>query len=203
MTLSEVIKRAASIIGLELEYDYDAPSAALTKLIDCANMIYSELTLEHVPLKTKEYVDVVGGECNYSDLSKNVREILSVRYNGNKLKFTLFPTYFALAEEIDGEVEVEYLFHMGELNESDNLILPGVTRAHMVRACKELGLPCIEDPYTLDELMNAAEVVIVTSGAQFRPVAEVGGVAVGGRAPEIVKKMQEKLYGDFLEKTNR
>ena len=86
---------------------------------------------------------------------------------------------------------------------SDNLILPGVTRAHMVRACKELGIPCIEDPYTLDELMNAAEVVIVTSGAQFRPVAEVGGVAVGGRAPEIVKKMQEKLYGDFLEKTNR
>lgn len=132
MTLSEVIKRAASIIGLELEYDYDAPSAALTKLIDCANMIYSELTLEHVPLKTKEYVDVVGGECNYSDLSKNVREILSVRYNGNKLKFTLFPTFFALAEEIDGEVEVEYLFHMGELNESDNLILPPQFTVHVI-----------------------------------------------------------------------
>ena len=85
---------------------------------------------------------------------------------------------------------------------ADNLILPGVTRAHMVRACKELSIPCIEEPYTLDELMNAAEVVIVTSGAQFRPVAEVDGIAVGGKAPEIVKKMQEKLYGDFLEKTN-
>lgn len=86
---------------------------------------------------------------------------------------------------------------------ADNLILPGVTRAHMVRACKELGITCIEEPYTLEELMNAAEVVIVTSGAQFRPVAEVDCVNVGGRAPEIVKKMQEKLYGDFLEKTNR
>ncbi len=86
---------------------------------------------------------------------------------------------------------------------TDNLILPGVTRAHMVRACKELDIPCIEEPYTLEELMNAAEVVIVTSGAQFRPVGEVDGVAVGGRAHEIVKKMQEKLYGDFLEKTNR
>ena len=85
---------------------------------------------------------------------------------------------------------------------ADNLILPGVTRAHMVKACKELSIPCIEEPYTLDELMNAAEVVIVTSGAQFRPVAEVDGIAVGGKAPEIVKKMQEKLYGDFLEKTN-
>ena len=86
---------------------------------------------------------------------------------------------------------------------ADNLILPGVTRAHMVRACKELSITCIEEPYTLEELMNAAEVVIVTSGAQFRPVAEVDGVNVGGRAPEIVKKMQEKLYGDFLKKTNR
>ena len=85
---------------------------------------------------------------------------------------------------------------------SDNLILPGVTRAHMIKACKEFDIPCLEEPFTLDELMNAAEVVIVTSGAQFRPVREVNGIAVGGRAPETVKKMQEKLYGDFLEKTN-
>ena len=85
---------------------------------------------------------------------------------------------------------------------ADNLILPGVTRAHMIKACKELDIPCIEEHFTLEEMMNAAEVVVITSGAQFRPVAEIDGKSVGGDAPEIVSAMQKKLYGDFLEKTD-
>ena len=85
---------------------------------------------------------------------------------------------------------------------ADNLILPGVTRAHMIKACAELGIPCIEKHFTLDELMNAAEVVVLSSGTQFRPAYEVDGKSVGGRAPEIVAKLQEKLYGDFLRKTD-
>ena len=85
---------------------------------------------------------------------------------------------------------------------ADKLILPGVTRAHMIKACKELGVRCIEENFTLDEMMNAAEVVIVTSGAQFRPVKEIDGQRVGGGAPDLVAALQEKLYGNFLEETN-
>ena len=84
---------------------------------------------------------------------------------------------------------------------ADNLILPGVTRAHMIKACKELGIKCIEEHFTLDTLMNAAEVVVISSGTQFRPAYEVDGKRVGGRAPKIVKSLQEKLYGDFLKAT--
>ena len=84
---------------------------------------------------------------------------------------------------------------------ADKLILPGVTRAHMIRACAELGVPCIEENFTLEEMMNAAEVVIVTSGAQFRPVKEIDGQSVGGGAPDLVAALQEKLYGNFLEET--
>lgn len=85
---------------------------------------------------------------------------------------------------------------------ADNLILPGVTRAHMIKSCAELGIPCIQKHFTLEELMNAAEVVIISSGTQFRPAYEVDGKTVGGRAPEIVKALQDKLYGDFLRKTD-
>ena len=84
---------------------------------------------------------------------------------------------------------------------ADKLILPGVTRAHMIRACAELGVPCIEENFTLEEMMNAAEVVIVTSGAQFRPVKEIDGQSVGGGAPDLVAALQEKLYGNFLKET--
>ena len=85
---------------------------------------------------------------------------------------------------------------------ADDLILPGVTRAHMIRACEQLGSPCIQKHFTLEQMMKAAEVVVVTSGAQFRPVSEIDGIAVGGRAPEILKKLQNMLYGDFLAKTS-
>ena len=84
---------------------------------------------------------------------------------------------------------------------ADKLILPGVTRAHMIKACADLGIPCIEENFTLEEMMNAAEVVIVTSGAQFRPVKEIDGQSVGGGAPDLVAALQEKLYGNFLKET--
>lgn len=84
---------------------------------------------------------------------------------------------------------------------ADELILPGVTRAHMIRACKELGVECIEENFTLEEMMNAAEVAVITSGTQFRPVGEIDGIKVGGLNPGLVAKFQEKLYGDFLRKT--
>ncbi len=85
---------------------------------------------------------------------------------------------------------------------ADNLILPGVTRAHMLRACAELGVPYIEEHFTIEEMMNAAEVVVITSGTQFRPVGEIDGKPVGGGNGELLRKMQDKLYGDFLEKTS-
>ena len=86
---------------------------------------------------------------------------------------------------------------------ADNLILPGVTRAHMIATCHELGVPCLEKHFTLDEMMNAAEIVVISSGTQFRPVREIDGKAVGGKAAELVKKMQDKMYGDFLQKTSK
>ncbi len=86
---------------------------------------------------------------------------------------------------------------------ADNLILPGVTRAHMISACHELGVPCLEEHFTLDEMMEAAEVVVISSGTQFRPVREIDGKRVGGKAPELVKKMQDNMYGDFLQKTSK
>ena len=84
---------------------------------------------------------------------------------------------------------------------ADNLILPGVTRAHMIKACCDLGIKCIEKHFTVNEMIEAAEVVVISSGTQFRPAYEIDGKKVGGRAPELVAKIQEMLYGDFLEKT--
>lgn len=84
---------------------------------------------------------------------------------------------------------------------ADNLILAGVARAHLIKTCERFGVPVREEPYTLGELMSAAEVVVTSSGTLCRPVCTVDGKPVGGRAPELLKKLQDALMADYLEKT--
>lgn len=86
---------------------------------------------------------------------------------------------------------------------ADNLILPGVARAHLIKTCREFGIPVREEPYTLDELMGADEIIVTASGTLCRPICEVDGVRVGGKAPELLKKLQDALLGDFMAKTEK
>ena len=51
-------------------------------------------------------------------------------------------------------------------------------------------------------MMEAAEVIVTSSGTLCRPAEKIDGVSVGGGAPEILKKLQDALFGDFIEKTN-
>lgn len=84
---------------------------------------------------------------------------------------------------------------------ADNLILPGIARAHLIKMCKSFDIPVNETAFTLKELMEADEVVVTSSG-QFCIVAnEIDGKPVGGKAPEIVKKLQDALLNEFLEET--
>ena len=85
---------------------------------------------------------------------------------------------------------------------ADNMILAGVARGHMIEQCAALGIPCEEKPFTVKEMMDAAEVIVTSSGTLCRPASEIDGVKVGGGAPEILKKLQDALFGDFIEKTN-
>ena len=61
----------------------------------------------------------------------------------------------------------------------DNLILPGITRKHILAHCRILGIPVEERPYTLQELMGADEVFFSSSSAFTCRVREVDGIPVG------------------------
>lgn len=86
---------------------------------------------------------------------------------------------------------------------ADNMILAGVARSHFLRFCAKFGVNVIEEPFTLDEMMHAREVIVTSSGTLCRPACEVDGVPVGGRAPELLKKLQDALVADFIEKTEK
>ena len=85
----------------------------------------------------------------------------------------------------------------------DNLILPGIARKNLIRICEKLGIPVKEEPYSLDFLRSADE-IIFTSSSNFCLVAtELDGKAVGGKAPTLLKKLQDALLEDYLLATEK
>ena len=68
--------------------------------------------------------------------------------------------------------------------------------------CKHFGVDIFEEPFTLDEMMAADEIIVTASGTLCRPAEMIDGVRVGGKAPELLKLLQDHLMNDYIEKTN-
>ena len=84
---------------------------------------------------------------------------------------------------------------------TDHLILPGIARAHLIRACHALGIPVSETPFTQDELY-AADEILVSSSSNFCLYADViDGRPVGGKDPENREKLRKYVYEEFLKAT--
>lgn len=61
----------------------------------------------------------------------------------------------------------------------DNLILPGITRAHILKICAQKGIPVIEEPFTVNEMLEADEVFYSNSGAFTCRIGKIDGKPVG------------------------
>ena len=84
---------------------------------------------------------------------------------------------------------------------TDNLILPGIARAHLINMCKSFGIPVDETAFTLQELLEADEVIVTSSGQFCMTADEIDGQPVGGKAPDIISKLQTALLNEFLQET--
>jgi D-alanine transaminase len=84
---------------------------------------------------------------------------------------------------------------------ADNLILAGVARAHLIRHCGELGVPVDETPFTVREMMEADEVITSSASTFCLSAKLIDGQPVGGRAPELLKAIQDAVMAEFRELT--
>ena len=81
---------------------------------------------------------------------------------------------------------------------ADNLILPGIARKHIIAACKRLGVPVAERPFTKRELMEADEVIVSASSEPGGVLAStVDGVAVGGKAQDLYSRILDEAVAEF------
>lgn len=161
-------------------------------------------------------------ECKLADLRQHWK-LLTVEdtrfYHCNIKTLNLLPAVMASEKAKQAGCQ-EVIFHRGErVTECahnniniikdgkfitpplDELILPGTMRRHILEVCRRLDIPYEERPFTLDELMNADEVVVTCTSTMGVPASHVDGKPVGGRAPEILRKIQEALIQDFYEQT--
>lgn len=81
----------------------------------------------------------------------------------------------------------------------DDKVLPGTARIRLLAFAEKLGYAVEEREYTLDELMQADEIVVHSTGSFCIPVRSVDGKAVGSKAPEMLRRIQDALVADFEE----
>ena len=72
----------------------------------------------------------------------------------------------------------------------DNLILPGITRAHRIAQCREMGIPVLEQPFTVAEMMAADEVFFTSCSALCCRIREIDGAPVGGKDEALIRRIQ-------------
>lgn len=86
---------------------------------------------------------------------------------------------------------------------ADELILPSITRKHFLELCGSLGIPSRVAPFTVDELLTADEIMILSTGSHCIAVCEVDGRPVGGKAPALLDRLQQAYQQEFLEGTEK
>lgn len=84
---------------------------------------------------------------------------------------------------------------------TDNLILPGIARAHLIKMCKKLNIAVSETSYTLDDLFNAEEVIVTSSSNLCLHACEIDGRPVGGKQPEMMELLRKSLLDEYIEAT--
>ena len=140
-------------------------------------------------------------------------------FHCNIKTLNLIPSVMAARKTEDAQCQ-ECVFHRGErvtecahsnvhiikdgvfrTAPTDNLILPGIARANLIKMCKKNNIPVDETPFTLAELMDADEVIVSSSGSFCLSATTVDGKPVGGRAPEILATLRRDLLADWYAET--
>ena len=84
---------------------------------------------------------------------------------------------------------------------TDELILPGITRKHLLALAKEHGMEVLEKPFSMVELMNADEIIVTSSSALCMKVASIDGIPVGGKDQKNLKMLQDAYLAKFQRET--
>ena len=84
---------------------------------------------------------------------------------------------------------------------TDNLILPGIARVHLIAACKKLGIPVSETPFTLSDLRAADEIITSSSTAPCIRAHQVDGVPAGMKREDLFSALHQEIIAEYMRET--
>lgn len=85
----------------------------------------------------------------------------------------------------------------------DNLILPGISLKHLLELAKANGIPTKEEPFTMEELKNADEVIVSSSGGLCIRAIELDGEPVGCKDEKTLAILRDAYEEYYLNDVNR
>ena len=85
----------------------------------------------------------------------------------------------------------------------DNLILPGITMKHLLELAEANGIPTREAVFTMDELRNADEVIVSSSGDLCIRARTLDGQPVGGKDEKNLRILQKAYTEKYLRDTKQ
>ncbi|MBR6705860.1 MAG: aminotransferase class IV [Clostridia bacterium] len=93
-----------------------------------------------------------------------------------------------------------HILKSGELQTApaDNLILPGIARAHLIRACRALNIPVREEPFSLDLMFSADEVLMTMSSHPCCRADTIDGKPVGKKDDDTFRRLREYLINEYI-----
>lgn len=83
----------------------------------------------------------------------------------------------------------------------DELILPGITRAVIKELCEAHGIPTQEHVFTVDEVLNADEIILCSTTKNVIFVYNIDGKAVGGKDQATARKIQDMFIDKIYNET--
>jgi branched-subunit amino acid aminotransferase/4-amino-4-deoxychorismate lyase len=83
-----------------------------------------------------------------------------------------------------------FLSDMGNISEEYRSVL------------QEWNIPFEQGKHSEDLIMNADEVIVSSSGSLCLAAEIIDGKPVGGKAPELLKALQDEVLREFMEETN-
>ena len=86
---------------------------------------------------------------------------------------------------------------------ADELILPSITRLHFLQLCEQLGIPSRIAPFTVDELLGADEIMILSTGSHCIAVSHVDNQPVGGKDSALLNRLQQAYQDRFMQETEK
>jgi branched-chain amino acid aminotransferase len=94
-----------------------------------------------------------------------------------------------------------FIVRRGEVwTSTGDYCLGGITRANVLRACREDGIPAFEKNFSLTEVYSAEEAFVTGTFAGVVPVRMIDGRVIGDGAPGPMVARLQRLYRGLVER---